>query len=153
MDDKLELLLSGQQYKKFQEIYFEEIIEMYCLSLFDLRVLLFLKEHDSCDTAKDIVDKHFLTKSYVSKSIDRLLERGYLKKKNIEGDRRYIHLEIQKDAFPVLDALARQKKKMLEQLFRGIREEELEALGRTAFLLNYNICEALSSNEKKKVHV
>ena len=53
----------------------------YHLNVIDIRVLLFFYEHKKWDTAKDIVQKAFLTKSYVSKAVDKLIEKGYLERR------------------------------------------------------------------------
>ena len=81
MDDHLELLLNGQLYKKLNEIVYKPVTNTYNLSMLEIKVLLFLKEHTMYDTARDIVEVHYLTKSYVSKAIDTLIEKGYLKRK------------------------------------------------------------------------
>ena len=81
MDDHLELLLNGQLYKKLNEVVYKPVTNDYGLSMFDIKLLLFLKEHDRYDTARDIVEIHYLTKSYVSKAIDALIIKGYLRRK------------------------------------------------------------------------
>lgn len=139
VDDKVELLLIGQQYKKFQEAYFNEVIEKYALNLADIRVLLFLYEHESFDTAKDIVEKHYFAKSYVSKSVEKLIEKGFLERRNFKGDRRYVHLLVKEEAYPVIELIQQQKQKMSEQLFDGISPEYLSILREIAEKICSNI--------------
>lgn len=141
LNDTVELLLSGQQYKKFQEMYYGMILEKYSLSLMDIRILLFLSEHGGCDTARDIVRVHGIAKSYVSKSIEKLIERGFLERMHLQDDRRYVHLLIKKEAFPVIEAMREQRSKMVKRLFRGINEEQLEALNEIAQKISTNITE------------
>ena len=88
MDDHLELLLSGQQYKKFQELLYRPMVHKYGISILDIRILMFLYEHEECDTAKDIVETHCLTKSYVSKAIETLIDKEFLARKHDYNDRR-----------------------------------------------------------------
>ena len=133
--------MTGQQYKKFQEAYYSAILEKYSLSLIDVRVLLFLSEPGGYDTARDIVKVHGIAKSYVSKSIDKLIEKGFLEGKHIQEDRRYVHLVIKEEAFPVIDAMRERRNKMLERLFRGVSDEQLELLGEIARKINANITE------------
>lgn len=139
MDEKVELLLNGQQYKKFQEAYLSEIFEKYSLNLTDIRVLLFLYEHKSYDTARDIVENHYLTKSYVSKSIEKLIEKGFLERRSLQGDRRYIHLLVKEEAFPVIEMTQEKKQKMLKRLFEGISPEYLLILTEIAGKISNNI--------------
>lgn len=137
----MELLLNGQQYKKFQETYYSVILEEYSLSLMDVRVLLFLSEHGGHDTARDIVRGHRIAKSYVSKSIEKLIERGFLERRYLQDDRRYVHLLIKKEAFPVVEAMREQRQKMVKKLFQGINDEQLEILNEIAQKISINITE------------
>ena len=54
VDDKMELLLSGRHYKKLQEVYLGTVLDRYDLTMVDIRVLLFLHEHEQYDTAEAI---------------------------------------------------------------------------------------------------
>lgn len=139
MDEKVELLLNGQQYKKFQESYLSGVLEKYELNLADIRVLLFLHEHKSFDTARDIVEKHYLAKSYVSKSVEKLIDRGFLERRYLQEDRRYVHLVVKKEALPVIEAAQEQKQKMLKQLFEGISPEYIGILQEVARKISSNI--------------
>ena len=88
MDDRMEQLLSGQYFKKYQEVMYSEITEKFNMTIMEVRVLLFFDNHGSRNTAKDLVKIFHFTKSNVSKAIDSLLLRGYLKKQYDDQDRR-----------------------------------------------------------------
>lgn len=147
LDEKIELLLNGQQYKKFQEVFYCDIVSQYGISVIDIRVLLFFYEHKSCDTAKDIVQNHFLTKSYVSKSVDRLIDRGYLERRHFKEDRRYIHLVVLDNAMPVIKLIQEKRKKMICKLLEGVQKEELEVLKDIAYKMSDNITEILADKD------
>ena len=102
MDDRIEQLLSGQYFKKYQEAVYSKITEQFHMTLLEVRILLFFDSHGSSNTAKDLVRIFHFTKSNVSKSIDDLLSRGYLKKQYDDQDRRFIHLTVQPEAVPIL---------------------------------------------------
>lgn len=141
LNEKVELLLTGQQYKKFQEAYYSAILEKYSLSLVDIWVLLVLSEPGGYDTARDIVKVHGIAKSYVSKSINKLVEKGFLEGKHTKDDRRYVHLIVKEEALPVIDAMREQRKKMVKRLFQGVSKEQLELLAEIAWKINANITE------------
>lgn len=143
MDDKVDLLLSGQQYKKIQEAYLTPILEEYGINVVDMRVLLFLYEHKSFDTARDIVETHHLAKSYVSKSVDKLIEKGFLVRKHINGDKRYVHLLVKEEMQPAIEAVRKQRNEMLSFLFDGVEEKEMEILKQVAGKVNDNISRLL----------
>ena len=135
----MELLLNGHQYRGVQEAYFSAVFEEYELNLADIRVLLFLYEHKSCDTARDIVENHYLAKSYVSKSVEKLIEHGFLERKHLQEDRRYVHLLVREEAIPVIEEVRQQKQKMLERLFQGISPEHIAVLQEIAGKISSNI--------------
>jgi DNA-binding MarR family transcriptional regulator len=148
MDDRVEQLLSGQSYKKFQEMIYSGLMEEFGLNLFDVRVLLFFATHGDCNTAKDLVKIHHLTKSNVSKSIDLLLERGYLSKEYDSHDRRYIHLTVQPAAAAVLERAKQCQEQMLQVIFQGISEEERCTMRSVAAKIHENISDALTVSSK-----
>lgn len=143
MDDHLELLLNGQLYKKLKENIYKPVAKDYGLSLLDIKVLLFLNDHDMYDTARDIVEIHYLTKSYVSKAIDTLIEKGYLKRKQDLHDRRCIHLELQKKAMPIIDFVKVKQDELIGILFNGLTGEELDTMRCVAEKISRNITEVL----------
>lgn len=147
MDEKIEMLLYGQYYKKLQKAVYAPLLQQYQITLLDLRVMLFLDGNKQRNTARDIVEIHYFTKSDVSKSIESLMEKGYLAKKQDSHDRRCIHLEILPTAEPVLAAAHCKKKKMLQILFQGITEQEVEVIGGIANKMAGNIVKALEEKE------
>lgn len=138
MDDKLDLLLSGQRYKKLKESFYSPVLKTYELTMLDIRVLLFFYEHDGYDTARDLVKMHYLTKSYVSKSVEKLIERGYLLAKYGEDDRRFAHLTVCEKALPIIKEVTEERGEMLQQLFMGLTEKQRETLWEVAVLVNEN---------------
>ena len=148
MDDHLELLLNGQLYKKLNEVVYKPVTNDYGLSMFDIKLLLFLKEHDRYDTARDIVEIHYLTKSYGSKAIDALIIKGYLKRKPDMHDRRCIHLELQDKAFPVIDYVKIKQKELIEIIFNGMTDEEKRIIRGIAEKISSNIAEVLETSSR-----
>ncbi len=142
MDDHLELLLNGQQYKKFQELLYKPIIHKYELSVLDIRIIMFLYEHEEFDTAKDIVEKHYIAKSYVSKAIDTLIDKEFLARKHDFNDRRYIHLELLKKADAVIEDVKTLRKEMFKIIFEGVSSEEVEVIRSVAAKISSNIRKA-----------
>lgn len=139
MDEGIELLLNGQQYKRFQEKFLGPIAEEYELSVLELRLLRFLNSHRCLDTAKDIVKVRHWTKSHVSKAIENLIERGYLQGQIDEKDRRKVHLTLQEQANPLLMRIQTEYQTMNQVVLQGISEEELQVVSRVAEKISGNI--------------
>lgn len=145
MDEKTEMLLYGQHYRKFQKAAYGLITDRYQITFLELRVLMFLAEHEQNDTAKDIEEIHHFTKSSVSKSIDALLEKGYLARNPDRHDRRCVHLQILPEAYPVIEAARQRKKEIMEIVFSGITEEELQIISGIAQKISSNMAAALET--------
>ena len=143
MDDRIEQLLSGQYFKKYQEAVYSQITEQFHMTLLEVRILLFFDSHGSSNTAKDLVRIFHFTKSNVSKSIDDLLSRGYLKKQYDDQDRRFIHLTVQPEAVPILKMARKCQGEMFQAIFRGISEEELQIIQNVAHKIHQNISDAM----------
>lgn len=143
MDDRIEQLLSGQYFKKYQEAVYSQITEQFHMTLLEVRILLFFDSHGSSNTAKDLVRIFHFTKSNVSKSIDDLLSRGYLKKQYDDQDRRFIHLTVQPEAVPILKMARKCQGEMFQAIFRGISEEELRIIQNVAHKIHQNISDAM----------
>ena len=143
MEDKVEQLLNGQCYKKYQELGFAEVMEKYHLTLLEVRVLLFFDAHGSSNTARDLVEIYHFTKSNVSKSVDNLLGRGFLKKQYDSQDRRYIHLMIQPEAYPVLELAKKCQHEMYTEMFRGISRRDIQIVSDVAQKIHQNISDAI----------
>ncbi len=143
MDDRIEQLLSGQYFKKYQEAVYSQITEQFHMTLLEVRILLFFDSHGSSNTAKDLVRIFHFTKSNVSKSIDDLLSRGYLKKQYDDQDRRFIHLTVQPEAVPILEMARKCQGEMFQAIFRGISEEELQIIRNVAHKIHQNISDAM----------
>ena len=111
-------------------------------------MLLFLSEHETLDTARDIVAMRYLTKSHVSKSVDKLTERGFLGSKHISEDRRFIHLSLQEEAYPVIEAVHSRQKRMFQNMFAGVSEEEMAILQHVAKVISGNIANFLKEGER-----
>ncbi len=143
MDDGIESLLNGQQFKRFQEKIWGPITEQYALSVLDVRILLFLDIHKCLDTARDIVSVHHWTKSHVSKAIEELIERGYLQRQVDARDRRKVHLIIQPAAEPILVQIRTEYHRMNQILLKGISEEELKVVAQVARKISDNIASCM----------
>ncbi|MBQ7871127.1 MAG: MarR family transcriptional regulator [Oscillospiraceae bacterium] len=108
---------------------FDPICERYGLTLTELLVLLHLKRDETHNTATDIVHRLKLAKSYVSTSVRRLEQRGYVRGYYTEQNRRSIRLQLCDTAREIVEAGERAQAELLEVVLRGFTPEEVAALG------------------------
>lgn len=147
MNNTLEILLSGQQFKKLYEKKCHQISEKYDLTKLEIEILLFFDSHREYDTAKDIVDLKFFAKSHVSKAIASLIHEGYLCGKHDEEDRRCVHLKITDHARQVIQEAKEMRQELLDILYKDISLEEREMMANVAKKLTENIKKAIEQDK------
>lgn len=124
MNDKFELLIMGQQFKRLYEKCYDQLMNEYDLKKIDIDVLYFLSHSGEYDTAKDISNFIYVSKAHVSKSIESLHTKHLIKLVPDPSDRRYVHIKITKQGQPVANRIALIKEKVNSILFRGVSAEE-----------------------------
>ena len=107
------------------------VLDKWQLTGMEADVLLFLANTPGCDTASDMVTLCQLTKSHVSKAVDRLTEMGYITQQRDQQNRRKVHLLLTEEAKPVVKAGQAAQKRFVDVLTRGLSDEDKVAMKRT----------------------
>lgn len=139
MDDCLEQLMDGHYYKKFQEMAYDELLQKFELTLLELQVILFLSEHEHSDRPVDILHTRHIAKSHLSRSIDELIQRGFLEKRVDKQDKRYIHLQLTPVTQNLVKTAHEQQRQLIKTIFAGVTMEEREILQQTSAKIVRNI--------------
>ena len=120
-----QLLRVIQQFRRYYDRHFSELLSRTGLSMREMHVVLFLANHPAHDT-RDVTELRGLAKSQVSAAVDLLAARELLRRQPDKTDRRVIHLALT-DAGA---ALAREGQKLqstcLDALFAGLTQSEAE---------------------------
>lgn len=102
----------------------ETVCETYRMTRMELDILLFLANNPRFDTAAEIVEIRYLSKSQVSASVKRLETRGYIRKTYENQNRKTAHLKLcPKASDTVRDGRAAQEK-FLAIMLSGFSQEE-----------------------------
>ena len=129
---------------------FGQVCTKYSLTPAEVLVLLFLANNREYDTAKDIVDKLRIAKSHVSVSVKNLEERGYLKGRYQENNRRTIHLRLCELSGDAVAEARRVQERFLAVLGQGFSEEELAVFTNYLRRVNGNMNAYLKNNASGK---
>lgn len=105
----------------------------------ELDILLFLANNPCYDTATDIVEIRYLSKSQVSASIKLLEESGYLRKEYAKDNRKTAHLKVCEDAASIVADGREAQKKFLEIMLQGFTQEERDCIKRCNERIRNNI--------------
>lgn len=114
------------------------VLSRWQLTSMELDVLLFLGNNPDCDTASDMVQLRQLTKSHVSKAVERLTALGLVLQQRDEMNRRRIHLKLAEKAEPILREGREAQKCFVEVLTRGLNDEDKAAATRILTVMMKN---------------
>lgn len=117
----------------------EEICQKHEITRMELDILLFLANNPRYDTAKDMVEIRYLSKSQVSSSVKMLEEEGYIRKEYTENNRKTAHLRICEDASQIIADGRHAQEKFLAIITQGIPEQELACMKRCMDGMQKNI--------------
>lgn len=121
------LHLNWKMHKLYDRM-FQEIRHNHQLTQNEVDVLLFLSNNKEKNTAMDIVQYRAISKSLISKSVDLLVKRGFIRTQADEKDRRYTRLYITPAAGHIMLMLHRTQNKFFEVVKEDMTAEELEAV-------------------------
>ena len=118
------LLWVVQQFRRYYDRQFTDLLARSGLTMREMDVVLFLANNPACDTARDVTELRGLAKSQVSAAVDLLAERGLLLRLPDRTDRRVTHLALTDRG----EALGREAREIqgtcLSALLAGLEPEE-----------------------------
>ncbi len=143
MEQKIEVLMQGYQFRKFYEKKFEVFMNQYDLRKIDVEILTYLYFCGERNTASDIQRLGLFTKGHISQSLERLVQAKLVHTEHDIHDRRIVHISVGEAAVPIIQEARQLKREIFEQVFRGITDEEKRVLDEVAIKVWNNIAEEL----------
>ena len=126
----LELLDLRQALMRAYDHCLAPVQEASGLNRMELDVLLFLANNPAYDTAADMVRRRGLSKSHVSATVERLVQRGLLTRGADPADRRTVHLLPTSAAQEAIAQGRAAQEEIGRWMLRGISAEDQAALSR-----------------------
>jgi DNA-binding MarR family transcriptional regulator len=143
MDEQLEIALKGGYFKRLLDLQLDEIKKEHDLKKVEIEVLFYLSKCGSENTPTDITKRLNLNRGHVSQAIDSLLKKNLIAAVADEKDRRCMHYMITTNAVLVIDEIANVKKKMDEQILKGITKDEIDVYKKITEKMIRNIREII----------
>lgn len=125
-----------------------EICNRWEITRMELDILLLLANNPCFDTAKDIIEIRYLSKSQTSVSIKLLEKRGYIKKEYATGNRKTAHLKLCEAAAEIIKEGKAAQERFLTLLFHGFTTEELHNMKQYSDRVRDNIHRFLKEKMK-----
>lgn len=148
MEERIEILLRGSEFKKLRECELSEIRKEYNLKRIEIEILYFLSKSGSSDTSADICKHLKANKGHISQAVDNLCKQNYIIATPDTNDRRYIHYQVSEEAKEMVDRITRKWNELNKELFEGVTKEEMEELKRIAGKIGKNMERIIEQQEK-----
>ena len=136
-------LMNIQLTTKLHESLLKKICVKYNLSLIEGKILCFLHNNPTKDTAADIVELRMLSKGNVSSAIDKLCKQGYIQRVLDKNNRRKIHLSLLSKADDINKDVDLMLIDYKQKIFDGFTMEEMQAYE--------NLCQRIYFNAKNSM--
>ncbi len=101
-------------------------------------ILMFLSDSPEHCTAKDISRHRGFKETILSVNVNKLVMKGYLERRGVDGDRRKVKLVCTEKARPIIQWGKQIQDAFFSALEEGLTEEELEICGRCLAVLGRN---------------
>ncbi|MCI5903012.1 MAG: MarR family transcriptional regulator [Blautia sp.] len=146
MEDRIEALLRGSQYKQLREYEFSEIRKYYDLKRIEIEILYVLSKADEHNTSADICRSLRANKGHISQAMDHLCRKNYLTAVQDTSDRRYVHYRISDEAMEIVKKVTEKWEELNRELFAGVTPQELETLKNVAGKIGKNMERIIGRN-------
>lgn len=143
MEESIEVILRGGQFKRLIEMSIQEIRKKTGLKRVEVEILYFLSNSGGKNTMKDICHYMQMNKGHISIALDGLCKKGYLIQNQDAEDRRYIHFYLTDFSKEIAEKIDIEWNKMMFRLTKGVSEEELELFKQISRKIGANIDEIL----------
>ena len=119
------------------------------LSQTALDILLFLANNPDYKTARDIVEVRHIKANLVSMNVDKLVQEGYLERREVPGDRRKTELICTEKTENVWRQGCEIRRTFIETLFSGISAESRKVFEQVMEQTEENLNTYQKENKKK----
>lgn len=105
----------------------------------EFNILLFLANNPDKSTAMDVHKCGGMKQSMISIHVEKLVQKGYIERRSIPGDRRKVKLVCTPKADSVIEAGKAVQQKFTQYSLYGATMEDLEAFTRVKELMEQNL--------------
>lgn len=128
MNEVLEIILKGVEFKKLQDQVYESIREKYKLKRIEVEVLYALSRDKDCNTPTEISKRFKLNRGHVSQAIDVLSRRELITSCPDKEDRRSTHYFPAETAWSIISEIDETHREIMLSVFQNISEEEMDQM-------------------------
>lgn len=139
-----DFLTLAHQFDRYYSQVIGQVAQKYQVSKVEIDVLLYLYNNPGHNTARDIVEFRHIAKSYVSKAVELLVQKGCLATQENQKDRRIVHLTILPQAEHIIKEARKAQDSILVTVGEGITRQEQQIMKDIMQKVSANIIKASS---------
>ncbi len=128
---------------------FKVLCKKFHLSQTAFDILLFLANNPQYKTARDIVEIRRLKANLVSMNVNRLVDEGYLERKEVPKDRRKTELLCTKKAQPIIQKGQELQNQFFTLLFEKVKPEQKQVFFEVVQQMVNNLDEIIIEGKKE----
>lgn len=128
---------------------FKVLCKKFHLSQTAFDILLFLANNPQYKTARDIVEIRRLKANLVSMNVNRLVDEGYLERKEVPEDRRKTELLCTKNAQPIIQKGQELQNQFFTLLFEKVKPEQKQVFFEVVQQMVNNLDEIIIEGKKE----
>lgn len=128
---------------------FKVLCKKFHLSQTAFDILLFLANNPQYKTARDIVEIRRLKANLVSMNVNRLVDEGYLERKEVAEDRRKTELLCTKKAQPIIQKGQELQNQFFTLLFEKVKPEQKQVFFEVVQQMVNNLDEIIIEGKKE----
>lgn len=127
---------------RIQKQYTKQCIHLfsdYAFTANETIVLMFLINNPEHNLAKDISYYRLISKGHVAMSVESLTNKGYLKQKVDENDKRCVHLELSEKCADIIEIVTTFNEQCKQVMTQDITPQEFEIFNKIMNQLKINL--------------
>ena len=136
------LTLSKRKLKKILRTRYSDLRKKYEITQLDIELLQYFDQNPDT-SASDVIRDLDLNKGNVSTALFKLFRNGLVDGESNDHDRRIIEYHLREKGKAIIRETDAIRDQLLEQLFRGVSEEEKEVLGKIAVKVCNNLTQLI----------
>ncbi|MFI3227701.1 MAG: winged helix DNA-binding protein [Clostridia bacterium] len=122
-----------------RKMYFSDMLEKYELNLMEVEILAFLSEQPDNNTFTEIMRAKDYAKSHISNAITRLVNFGYVEKRQLERNKKVYKLSLLRSSENIIEDYNICVEKFRKDAFVGIKEREIKIFEQVIDKMDQNL--------------
>ena len=137
---------------KLRKIHALNVANRFNLSLTEVKIMGVIRCTELLHGLSDILECHNMGETSVTRSISRLEERSYIRRRSRQFNQKCVDLTVAGEGNFVTSYIMLEQRKYLDEIFNGFTHDERVMMGRMLWKIDRNVRHVLMENKIKQEH-